>query len=267
MPGGNLWDLFEVIGLKTNHRQGESGTYADLLNRVRTGDQTEEDIALLKTRVFPRDSPLIPEDGLLITGTNKIVNEVNLKKLNELEGELFEIEASVRSKTRGKFKPAVDKAGQIKNAPLQHTLNLKRKARVMLTSNLDVCDNLSNGQLGEVVDIILNEKKQVDKVLVQFDDEKVGQELRKKYDYSKKYPGRNITVIKKVEFEFRLREGSASTATATNFPLKLAWGTTMHKIQASISRLTATSRIRDDFKNVSIFAPNFENTPFFTKIC
>ena len=92
----------------------------------------------------------------------------------------------------------------------------------MLTSNLDVCDNLSNGQLGEVVDIILNEKKQVDKVLVQFDDEKVGQELRKKYDYSKKYPGRNITVIKKVEFEFRLREGSASTATATNFPLKLA---------------------------------------------
>ena len=234
MPGGNLWDLFEVIGLKTNHRQGESGTYADLLNRIRTGDQTEEDIALLKTRVFPRNSQLIPEDGLLITGTNKIVNEVNLKRLNELEGELFEIEANVRSKTRGKFKPAVDKAGQIKNAPLQHTLNLKRKARVMLTSNLDVCDNLSNGQLGEVVDILLNEKGQVDKILVEFDDEKVGREHRKKYDYSKKYPGRNINVIKKVEFEFRLREGSASTATAINFPLKLAWGTTMHKIQASI---------------------------------
>ena len=231
MPGGNLWEMFEVICLKTNHRQGESGRYADLLNRVRTGDQTEEDVEILKTRVFPRDSPQIPEDALLITGENKIVNDVNMKKINKLEGELFEIEAIVRSKTRGNFKPAVDKAGQIKNAPLQHTISLKKNARVMLTTNLDVCDSLSNGQLGMVVDIILNEKGKVDQILVEFDDPNVGKEHRKKYNLSNRYPGRNVTCIRKVEFEFRLREGSASSATAINFPLKLAWATTMHKIQ------------------------------------
>ena len=233
MPGGNLWQKFETICLKTNHRQGESGIYANLLNRVRTGDHTKEDIDILKTRVFPRDSPLIPKESLLITGENRIVNEVNVKKINELEGELFEIKAIVHSKTRGKFKPAIDKAGQIKNTTLQKTLSLKRRARVMLTNNIDVCDNLSNGQLGEVVDIITNEKGQVEKVMVEFDNTNVGQEHRKRYDFSRRYPGRNITCIKKVEMEYRLKEESASSATATNFPLKLAWATSCHKIQAS----------------------------------
>ena len=49
----DLWKLFTVVNLEENHRQGEDKVYGDLLNRVRTGDHTEEDIALLQTRVFP----------------------------------------------------------------------------------------------------------------------------------------------------------------------------------------------------------------------
>ena len=49
----NLWQLFTVVNLVENHRQGEDKVYGDLLNRVRTGDHTEEDIALLQTRVCP----------------------------------------------------------------------------------------------------------------------------------------------------------------------------------------------------------------------
>ena len=231
MPNGNLWEKFQVICLKSNHRQGESGDYANLLNRLRTGEQTDEDVSLLNTRVFPRNSSLIPEDALLITGENKIVNDVNLKKLNELQGELFEIETVVHSKTRGKFKPVVDKAGQIKNTPLQNILRIKRNARIMLTSNIDVCDNLSNGQLGEIVDLIFNEKAELSQILVQFDKKEVGTEHRKKNNASNKYRGQNLTCITKIEFEYKLKEGSASTATASNFPLKLAWATTCHKIQ------------------------------------
>ena len=184
MPNGNLWEQFEVICLKTNHRQEESGEYANLLNRVRTGDQTNEDLDLLKTRVFPRDSSMLPDDALVITGENKIVNDVNTRKLNELEGELFEVETIVHSKTRGKFTPVVDKGGQIKNTPLQKTLRFKRNSRVMLTSNIDVCDNLSNGQLGKVVDIIVNERGQLDQILILFDKENVGVEHRKNTTFS-----------------------------------------------------------------------------------
>ena len=39
-----LWKQFVVINLKTNHRQGDDRVYADLLNRVRVGQQTHEDI-------------------------------------------------------------------------------------------------------------------------------------------------------------------------------------------------------------------------------
>ena len=52
----NLWKLFTVVTLVENHRQGEDKVFGDLLNRVRTGDHTEEDIALLQTRVFPKSA-------------------------------------------------------------------------------------------------------------------------------------------------------------------------------------------------------------------
>ena len=47
----SLWRRFDVINLTENHRQGNDKTYADLLNRVRVGEHTEEDLKLLETRV------------------------------------------------------------------------------------------------------------------------------------------------------------------------------------------------------------------------
>ena len=44
------WEMFKVILLENNHRQGNDKTYAELLNRLRVGKHTKEDIALLKTR-------------------------------------------------------------------------------------------------------------------------------------------------------------------------------------------------------------------------
>ena len=52
----DLWKLFTVVNLEENHRQGEDKVYGDLLNRVRTGEHTEEDIALLQTRVCPKSA-------------------------------------------------------------------------------------------------------------------------------------------------------------------------------------------------------------------
>ena len=44
--------MFSSILLTSNHRQGKDKTYADLLNRVRVGQQTDEDMDLLRTRVW-----------------------------------------------------------------------------------------------------------------------------------------------------------------------------------------------------------------------
>ena len=231
IPGGKLWEKFEAITLKTNHRQGEDMIYANLLNRIRIGEHTDDDIEILNSRVFPRDSSELPTDALLITGTNAIVNSFNNKKLNELSGELIEITADVRSRTRGIFKPKVTNAGLINNSPLPYVLKVKKHARVMLTVNFDVCDNLSNGALGEIIDFKRNSRNEVEIIFVKFDNETAGEQHRKHNNFDKQYPGMRATAIKKMEFEFQLRKGSDSTATATTFPLTLAWASTCHKIQ------------------------------------
>ena len=47
----NRWEMFASVLLEKIHRQGKDKQYADLLNRIRVGVQTEEDLELLSTRV------------------------------------------------------------------------------------------------------------------------------------------------------------------------------------------------------------------------
>ena len=42
------WDKFNIVNLVENHRQGNDKFYADILNRIRTGNQTVEDIQELE---------------------------------------------------------------------------------------------------------------------------------------------------------------------------------------------------------------------------
>ena len=51
----SLWHKFECIILEINHRQGEDGHYADMLNRIRIGEETAADIDQLKERVRKRN--------------------------------------------------------------------------------------------------------------------------------------------------------------------------------------------------------------------
>ena len=77
----NLWEKFEVVTLKTNHRQGENKQYADFLERVRFGRFTEDDKMLLKSRVFKRDDKKLPiKNALMVSGTNMIGNKWNLDR-------------------------------------------------------------------------------------------------------------------------------------------------------------------------------------------
>ena len=61
----SLWNSFEVINVRCNHRQGPDKIYADLLNRMRIGETSDDDIKLLETRVLARDDPRIPLEAIL----------------------------------------------------------------------------------------------------------------------------------------------------------------------------------------------------------
>ena len=173
----------------------------------------------------------MPKDALVISGTNKIVNEYNSRKLSQVPGELYEFRAKVSIATRKDFIPQLDNAGLIKNSPLPYICQLKVGARVMLSYNIDVVDSLTNGALGEVIGFKKVPNGEVRYVMVKFDDNDCGKDRRKALNFDKEFPNLNATAIDLLEFEFSMRAGGAAKAVAINFPLRLAWGTTAHKIQ------------------------------------
>lgn len=69
--------------------------------------------------------------------------------------------------------------------------------------------------------------------MVKFNIEDTGKDRIQSLTFDRRYPEMNATAIGLLEFDFKLREGSASTATAIYFPLELAWATTAHKIKVT----------------------------------
>ena len=93
---------FEVINLTENHKQGKDKTYAELLIRVRVGEQTEEDMNLL-TSIRKKNHPDL-KGALYIACKREVVNGHNEKCLNGLQGKLYEINAKHLTKLKQNFK-------------------------------------------------------------------------------------------------------------------------------------------------------------------
>ena len=217
----NLWRQFTVVELEENHRQGEDKEYGDLLNRVRVGAHTDEDIELLKTREAPEDDPAL-NDAIHIYGTNAKVNSRNNAKLKEIPGELIKIKAQNESRTIKKF--TVNNAGCIRNTPFQAKLQLKIGAEVVLVHNIDTLDGLTNGARGVLVAV---EKKDdvVKRLLVKFHNPDHGRGRREKETC---WRHREATYIDPVLWSYFL---GGATASVFQFPLKGAAAITSHKIQ------------------------------------
>ena len=228
-----LWDKFQRIELKTNHRSGKFREYAEILNNLRIGQLTTGDIEKLESRVFPRNSKDMPSDAIFVSGENAIVNEYNKKKLNELDTELVSRKANVFSATQKEIKsPKLDSSGYIHKTNIPLVVDLKVRARVTLTYNIDVSDSLCNGSLGEVVGFKRDNNNVIKYVMVKFDKLSAGSERRKKFKFLESEFG-DATPIDLLEQEYHQGKESSSSATAINWPLKLAWGITLHKIQGT----------------------------------
>ena len=106
-----LWYKFQCIDLEINHRQGEDKAYAETLNRIRIGEETSEDINILKEKVRMKDHQDIKKekDALYIFGTNKEVNKINSQRLKNLKGKEYVIQAVILHKTIKDFKTPMGK--------------------------------------------------------------------------------------------------------------------------------------------------------------
>ena len=230
----NLWRLFKVVNLVENHRQGEDKSYGDLLNRIRIGAHTEEDISLLETRIRPRDDPIL-KNALHIYGTNAKVNARNTSKLEEIDGELFTIKAKNASRTVKTFK--TNNAGCIKNTPFQAVLKLKIGAEVVLVHNVDTLDGLTNGCRGVLV-AVEKTGEAVKRLAIRLHNPSHGSVQRQK-NPCRTHP--EATYIDPIHWQYFL---GGATASVLQFPVKGAAAITSHKIEASFIKSHISSSLQ-----------------------
>ena len=228
------WMMFKPILLETNHRQGKDKQYAELLNRIRVGQHTKEDLAMLGTRVRPKDHEDLKSANLYIVCKRKECAEINTTNINSLDGELFIIEAKHHHATQAKYKPKIDsRDGTVGSTSFEDKLKVKINAKVMIIHNIDTADGLTNGQLGKLVKIVRTTKGEIDKLIVKLNNPKPGHKNRSNnQNLLSKFP--NCVVIERVNYQYSLRKKSGeggATANVIQFPLKLAFAITSHKIQ------------------------------------
>ena len=74
-----------MIELTEIMRQKGDQPFTELLNRFRTGTQTEADIHCIQSRsILPSDSNNYPHDALHIWAENQPVNEYNVTRLDQI---------------------------------------------------------------------------------------------------------------------------------------------------------------------------------------
>ena len=230
-----LWNLFETIDLEENHRQGEDKSYAELLNRLRFKSRDEqlssEDLEMLKSRVLECQSG---EETMKIYGKNISVNLENTRRLNTLKTKLFQIDAIHIPENRN---VKINLDGTIEDTAFLNQIHIREGARVMIIHNINTSDGLTNGAQGSLVKILTEDKK-VRYLMIKFDNEKIGREQRIKFKFlSSKCNLDDLVPIERVNFSYTLgnvAKNHAARASFLQFPVKLSWAITAHRVSKLI---------------------------------
>ena len=228
------WKMFQSILLEKNHRQGDDKSYADMLNRIRVGDQTEEDMQQLERRVRKKGHKDLKRAEIHIGCKRKDVAEKNKNYIMKLKGKFIPLFAKHHHDTMKNYKPQISaKDGNVGTTSFKHELMLKIGAKVMIVHNIDVPDMLTNGTIGKLEDVIRTTDGKVDILVIKVKDEKIGQKNREEKGHLKsKYPGCIFIERIKLQYKINKRSGDVgSTATVIQFPVTLSYALTSHKVQ------------------------------------
>ena len=216
-------------------RQKNDQPFTKLLNRFRTGTQTEADIQYIQSRSVTHSDSNYPHDALHIWAENQPVVEYNAARLNQIPARQYTL-AAIDPYPPHVSKQDIDRVlarSRSETGGLDYHILIKEGCRVMLTTNIDIADRLINGQMGTVIKIGLNEKTQKpNMVYIKFDDSDAGKNAITKHSNSFAR-GNNVIPIEPVLTKIKIRPGKPSSPEIqrTQFPLTLAYACTVHKVQ------------------------------------
>ncbi len=240
----NTWkELFRMFELTEIMRQRESKEFAELLNRLREGKHTKEDILKLKERLIQQNDSNYPTDAPHLFIQNAKVNEFNDKAHHAISSTKYSIKAhdNVIGANSNELKENILK--QVPNDPrktkqLYGILNIAVGERTEISLNTRTDDGLANGS-GNVVKLI--QVPQTDKpsgiVWVEFDHPYVGEKTR--HDNKNLYVQgiqSSWTPIKPVTAQFAVGRNRSVQVIRKQFPLRPAAAKTIHRAQGDTEK-------------------------------
>lgn len=238
----NLWqDNFKLFELKTIMRQKEDTQFAEMLNRLREGCHTDEDIVLLKTRIRnDQDSTAILSVPHLFTTCDE-VNKFNEKVFNNVTCNSTVVESidtvigDLQENLHEKVKNRIPD-NPSKTMGLHSTLKLAEGLSVEISINVSVEDGLTNGASGKIkyLDFRIEGSERCSIVWILFDDMNIGKLQRSQHkNLVKASINRNWTPIFEISRKFSLSNNQSYMIQRRQFPLRLASAKTIHKSQGS----------------------------------
>ncbi|XP_063436532.1 uncharacterized protein LOC134717961 [Mytilus trossulus] len=223
-PSNQLWNgLFEIAELDEIMRQREDGMFAELLNRLRV-KQKNESLSSSDQEALKHCFGDSPDEALHIYSTNAEVDNFNKEMIMKLctEPKLVEAQDFQKDKTSGKLTLKKNHYSK-SDASLPISILLSEGARVMLIKNEDTSDGLVNGVMGTVISIKdYSPNSLPSTIYVHFDNERVGRNAK----VQKIISGKRCVGLKPSSEDIPLRN-----CLRKQFPLKLAWACTIHKVQ------------------------------------
>lgn len=195
---------FKFIELTQNHRQAEDVTYFDVLNRIREGITTDEDIELLNSRLTLTEN--VYDRYLALVPTKAEADAINNGNIDRLPPQDFIYNAKIVMDERTNKNRSLDNTFQIKDR-----LRLRKGAFVMIVAN-DPDHRWVNGSIGIVSDL------SYDRIVVSFG------------------PGRGFSVapLEFEEQEITYADGEITYKTVfkvMQYPIVPAYAITIHKAQ------------------------------------
>jgi ATP-dependent DNA helicase PIF1 len=193
-----------IINLKKNFRQQGDPEFTNLLMRVRRGVHTDEDIGTLKKRMIKHGAD-VGEDAVYLVTSNRKAQAINKINMDKLKGPVVEYLAQFTEYGAAKESDELmkDLQTQFEQKGIMK-LELKQGARVMMIKNVSVEEGLVNGSVGTIVDF------ENGLPIVKFDNG-----IQRAVNYS--------------DWELEVNNAKAK---ASQIPLMLCWGITVHKIQS-----------------------------------
>ncbi len=235
----NLWQKhFQMFELHEIMRQRESRQFAEILNRLREGIHTENDLNILRARIIEDPEVNYPRHAPHLFIKNDSVDEFNRTVYNSAAGRKYIVKAvdivigAQSEELKARLLRQVPDDPR-KTMQLVTRLAIAENERIEVCQNIRLDDGLTNGSAGLVRFICLLSSERPDGVVwVEFDHAKVGEKTRNENRslYSDSIQ-QNWTPIKPVCVTFFVGRSKAAQIVRKQFPLRPSAGKTIHRSQ------------------------------------